>query len=129
MNKDNEKFNYIKCYSLNGLKFTELITEKKIINFFIEENLLVAYEDNLFEAFHLYEIDGDPIYQFEPNKRNDAIKISEDREDNKSNEELVKSKNKKLINCFLKNLEKKLILIYEDQSILIEDLSGIILKE
>jgi len=125
-NKENEKFNYIKCYSLNGVKFTELITEKKIINFFIAENLLVAYENNLIETFNLYEIDGEPLFQFNPNKRNDVINKLEGKADNELNEELEKNENKKIINCLLNKLEKNLIIIYEDKSVFVEDLFDIL---
>ena len=125
-NKENEKFNYIKCYSLNGIKFTELITEKKIINFFIAENLLVAYENNLIETFNLYEMDGEPLFRFNLNKRNDVINELEDKADNELNEELEKNENKKIINCLLNKLEKNLIIIYEDKSVFVEDLFDIL---
>ena len=52
-NKEDEKFNYIKCYSLNGIKYTELKTEKNIINYYIHETLLVIYENNLIESFNI----------------------------------------------------------------------------
>ena len=107
--------NYIKCFSLNGIKYTELIEERKIVNFFIEETLLVVYENNFIEAFNLYEIDGNPIYQFDLSKRIDTT----DKTENKANEELEKNKNQKIILCALNDLEKKLIIIYEDHHILI----------
>ena len=123
-NKENDKLNYIKCFSLNGIKYTELIEERKIVNFFIEETLLVVYENNFIEAFNLYEIDGNPIYQFDLSKRIDTT----DKTENKANEELEKNKNQKIILCALNDLEKKLIIIYEDHHILIEDVLYILLK-
>ena len=123
-NKNNDKNYYIKCFSLNGIKFTELIIDKKIVNFFIEETLLVVYENNFIEIFNLYEIGGKPIYLLDLNKRKNTI----DKNENKTNEESEKNKNRKIIFCVLNNLEKKLVIIYEDHNILIEDVSDMLLK-
>ena len=51
-----------------------------------------------------------------------------DKTENKANEELEKNKNQKIILCALNDLEKKLIIIYEDHHILIEDVLYILLK-
>jgi len=128
INKENNKFNYIKCYSLNGIKFTELITEKKIINFFVEEHLLVVYENNFFESFNLYEIDGNPLYQHELDREKNITNKIENKTEKKVGEELEKNENCKIILCAMNNLEKKLIIIYEDHHVLIEDLSLIFSK-
>ena len=129
INKENGKINHIKCYSLNGIKFTELITEKNIINFFVEENLLVVYENNFFESFNLYEIDGNPLYQLEFNREKITINKLEDNAENKVSEEFEENKNCKIILCAMNNLEEKLIIIYEDLHVLIEDISYIHHKE
>ena len=122
-NKNNEKMNYIKCYSLNGIKFTELITDKKIVDYFIKENLLVVYENNLIESFNLYEIEENNfLNKLEPNKDKDKAKKN-------NSEDLDKNKNKKIVICLMNNIENKLIIIYEDNQVLIEDVSYLIFKE
>ena len=115
-NYQNENYSYIKCYSLNGIKFTELETEKKIINFFVDETLLVVYENNLIEIFNLYDLDGNPLNKFEPYKSQDEIKISNN---NKSSEKI--KTNKKIILCMYNNVNKSLIIIYDDFQVLVED--------
>ena len=110
-NKENE-FDYIKCYSLNGLKFTELKTEKKIINFFVYETLVVVYENNLIQIFNLYDIDGEPLNQIEPG----ICKKGQIDEIKKGN------KNKKIIYSFVIDADKKLIIIYDNNHIEIEDI-------
>ena len=113
---------------MNGIKFTELITEKKIINFFVEEHLLVVYENNFFESFNLYEIDGNPLYQHELDREKNITNKIENKTEKKVGEELEKNENCKIILCAMNNLEKKLIIIYEDHHVLIEDLSLIFSK-
>ena len=115
-NYQNENNTYIKCYSLNGIKFTELETEKKIINFFVDETLLVVYENNLIEIFNLYDLDGNPLNKFEPYKSQDDIQISNN---NRSSEKL--KKNNKIILCMYNNVNKSLIIIYDDFQVLVED--------
>ena len=114
-NKEEEKFNYIKCYSLNGIKYTELKTEKKIINYFVCETLLVVYENNLIESFNLYDLEGNPSNKLEP-----KILLQDSLENNVS---------KKIIMCALNNLDKKLVIIYEDLHFSIEDVINILSKE
>ena len=113
-NKENEKSNYIKCYSLNGIKFTELKTIKKMINFFIDETLVVIYENNLIDVFNLYDIDGKPLKQINLNKNINKIN-TKDNINNRSN---------KIIICVLNNIEKKLVIIYDNFLVLVEDLSN-----
>jgi len=115
-NYQNENNTYIKCYSLNGIKFTELETEKKIINFFVDETLLVVYENNLIEIFNLYDLDGNPLNKFEPYKSQDDIQISNN---NRSSEKL--KTNNKIILCMYNNVNKSLIIIYDDFQVLVED--------
>ena len=125
INKKDEKLNYIKCYSLNGIKFTEMIIEKNIVNFFVKDNLLVVYENNFIVAFNLYEIEGNPIHQFEPKENKNKININE----NEISEESVIHKNKKIIFCTMNNIENKLYIIYDDHQVLIDDVSSMMLKE
>ena len=125
INKKDEKLNYIKCYSLNGIKFTEMIIEKNIVNFFVKDNLLVVYENNFIVAFNLYEIEGNPIHQFEPKENKNKININE----NEISEDSVIHKNKKIIFCTMNNIENKLYIIYDDHQVLIDDVSSMMLKE
>jgi len=123
-NYQNENYSYIKCYSLNGIKFTELETEKKIINYFVDENLLVVYENNMIKAFNLYDIDGTQLNKFEPNKIQDEIK---NKNNNKTSE--ILNKNNKIILCLYNNLNKSLIIIYDDFQVLEENNIQIMIKE
>ena len=116
---------YIKCYSLNGIKFTELMTQKKIINYFTKETLLVVFENNSIETFNLYELEGEPLNKLEPNKKKDI----DNKKEKKISDELEKNKNNKIILCALNNAENKLIIIYDDYQALIEDVSKLIIKE
>ena len=125
INKKDEKLNYIKCYSLNGIKFTEMIIEKKIVNYFVEDNLLVVYENNFIAAFNLYEIEGNPIHQLEPKGNKNIMNVNE----NEISEESVILKNKKIIFCTMNNIENKLYIIYDDHQVVIEDVSFMMLKE
>ena len=94
------------------MKFTELKTEKKIINFFVYETLVVVYENNLIQIFNLYDIDGEPLNQIEPG----ICKKGQIDEIKKGN------KNKKIIYSFVIDADKKLIIIYDNNHIEIEDI-------
>ena len=118
ISKENNEINYIKCYSLNGIKFTELISKNKIINFFLYETLMVVYENNYIEVFNLYDIDGEPINKLEPN----------DKKDKKLNGELKESYNKKIIICALNYTDKKLVIIYDDFQVIVEDTLYLLMK-
>ena len=111
--KENEKFGFIKCYSLNGIKFNELKSDKKIIDFFVDETLLVVYENNLIEVFNLYAIDEKPLFQLNFEKNKDRI----NRKDNNNN------KGNKIILCSLNYIDKKLVIIYDDLHAILEDMS------
>ena len=118
-NYQNEKLNQIKCYSLNGIKFTELERDIKIINYFIDETLLVIYENNLIESFNLYDLEGNPIYKHKIIKRKDEINI---KVNNKRNEKLKKNINNKIIFCTYNKVYKSLTIIYDDYQVLIEEI-------
>ena len=99
-----------------------------LAHFFVEEHLLVVYENNFFESFNLYEIDGNPLYQHELDREKIITNKIENKTEKKVGEELEKNENCKIILCAMNNLEKKLIIIYEDHHVLIEDLSLIFSK-
>ena len=122
-NKEDEKFNYIKCYSLNGIKYTELKTEKNIINYYIHETLLVIYENNLIESFNLYDLEGKPLNQLEPKK------ISENSDKKHDKNKLKNIENIKIRICALNNIDKKLVIIYDDLFVKTEDVLFMLLKE
>ena len=125
--KENEKFNYIKCYSLNGIKFTELKTEDKIINFFTYETLLVVYENNFIESFNLYDLDGKSINKIELNKT--TRKDSKNKQKAVANDKTKEKQNTKIIFCCLSEPDKKLIVIYDDLQYIIEDIAYILMKD
>ena len=102
-----------------------MIIEKNIVNFFVKDNLLVVYENNFIVAFNLYEIEGNPMHQFEPKENKNKININE----NEISEESVIHKNKKIIFCTMNNIENKLYIIYDDHQVLIDDVSFMMLKE
>ena len=98
---------------MNGIKFNELKSDKKIIDFFVDETLLVVYENNLIEVFNLYAIDEKPLFQLNFEKNKDRI----NRKDNNNN------KGNKIILCSLNYIDKKLVIIYDDLHAILEDMS------
>ena len=123
--KENETFNYIKCYSLNGIKYTEMKTEKKIINYFVFETLLIIYEDNIIESFNLYNLQGNSLYKNEINKHKQDL----DKKGDKNKNVLKNNESNKIIMCSLNNLDKKLVIIYDDFCTKIEEVLYMLLKE
>ena len=107
---------YIKCFTLNGIKVTKMKTEKKIINFFINDNVNVFFEDKSCEKYSLYDFKDKKT--FDNIKRNDEsynlqendneIPINEDYYDDdiESNEEKGDT-SKQLIHCTYCNKIKK----------------------
>ena len=116
-------YDYIKCYSLNGLKFTELRTQKKIINFFVYESLIVVYENNLIDIFNLYDIDGEPIKVIEP-----GFNKGEEYKKSKIDDTKKTNKNKLIIFCSMNETDKKLFLFYDKEHFEVEDISIQLLK-
>ena len=121
--KEDEKYNYIKCYSLNGIKYTELKTEKKIINYFVLETILVVYENNLIESFNLYDLEGKPLMQLE------LKRISQYSDKKNDKNKLKNNENNKIKICALNDLDKKLVIIYDDLFIKIVNVLLMLLKE
>ena len=104
-NNANKKY-YIKCYTLNGIKVTKLVSDKKINNFFITEEIIVVYENNLIEAYKLHDLQDHPVYIITPEEKDDKI-------DNKE---------KIIVFCDLIIKDMKMIIIYQDQDIIIQDI-------
>ena len=50
------KNNYIKCYSLNGINVTELNTNHLINNYFVNEKVIVVFENNYIEFYNPYNL-------------------------------------------------------------------------
>ena len=112
-NNINKKY-YIKCYTLNGIKVTKLVTDKvtklvtdkKINNFFITEEIIAVYENNVIEAYKLHDLHEHPVYVITP----------EDKDDKISN------KDKIIVFCDLIIKDMKMIIIYQDHDIIIQDI-------
>ena len=110
LNYKNNK-EYIKCYTLNGIKATKLKTEGKINNFFVNEELMVVYENNLIELFNLYELNTQAIYSINPD-----IKIFD-----KENKKEIESPNN-IVFCDFLAKDMKMLIIYQDHNIIIQDI-------
>jgi hypothetical protein len=54
-NNENKNY-YIKCYTLNGIKVTQMKSQYKIVNFFINESIFVHYENKSIDIFSLYDL-------------------------------------------------------------------------
>ena len=107
------KKEYIKCYTLNGIKGTNLKTDGKINNYFVNEELVVVYENNLIELFNLYDLSSKPIYVINPD-----TKISE--KDDKKDSQIEGENN--IVFCDLIIKDMKMIIIYQDHNIIIQDI-------
>ena len=104
------KKEYIKCYTLNGMKVTKLKTEKKINNyFFANEELIVIYENNLIEIFYLYDLSNTPVCHYNPDLNS---------KENNQNE----NENNIIVFCDLIIKDLKLIIIYKDNNIIVQDI-------
>ena len=111
-NNSNKK-EYIKCYTLNGIKGCKLKTDRRIKNYFVNEELIVVYENNLIELFNLYDISSKPIYEINP----DANIL--DKHDKKDNQ--IEGENN-IVYCDLIVKDMKMIIIYQDHNIIIQDI-------
>ena len=104
-NNINKRY-YIKCYTLNGIKVTKLVTDKKINNFFITEEIIAVYENNVIEAYKLHDLHDHPVYVITPEEKDDKIT----------------NKEKIIVFCDLIIKDMKMIIIYQDQDIIIQDI-------
>jgi hypothetical protein len=101
------KSEYIKCYSLNGLKATKLQTMNKIIDFYIDEEIIVVYENNLIEFYKLYDL-SECAGKIIPEIKGKKSSKSED--------------DQKIAFCDFLNKEMKMIAIYKNKQTIIHDL-------
>ena len=139
-NNSNNNY-YIKCYTLNGLKVTKMKTEKKIINFFINDNVNVFYDDKTYEKFSPYDFKEKSSFN---NEKKNSIKSNnvfdneipmkeeayyddddDDEEDSENSENIDNSQNNtttNLVHCNYCNKIKKLINIYDNNQMSLEKL-------
>ena len=124
---------YLKCYTLNGMKVTKLKSENKIINFFINENVNVFYENKTFDKYSLYDFTKKISFDKYDNNNNKSINLWENeipvKEDYYSDDEKEISQDlendndsSKLVHCNYCNKIKKLINIYDNNQMSLEKL-------
>ena len=87
----------------------ELKQEKKINNFFVNEELIVVYEKNIIELFNLYDLSKKPIFTINP----------DDKEDKNNN---INENN--IVFCDFISKDMKMIIIYQYHNIVIQDIFG-----
>ena len=62
---DSQKDSYnILCYTLNGIKATQLETPQKIVKFFVEEELFIIYDNKNIFGYNCYNFDKRQTYLF-----------------------------------------------------------------
>ena len=105
-NKINKQY-YIKCFTLNGIKVTQLKSDIKIINFFIDESIFVQYENNKIDKFSLYD--------FNKNVNNDE---EDDLKDNIWDDFKID----KIVHCIYCKKIKKIIKILDNNILSLDDL-------
>ena len=103
-NREN-KMNCIICYTLNGVKIMQFNTEKVINNFFVENKIIIVYEDNLIEVYNSHNF----------NKSPDNIIIPEEINS-------IENSDKTIIFCKYLSKEMKLMLIYKNCEISFQDI-------
>ena len=108
-NKINKK-SYIKCYTLNGLKVTQLKSKIKIINFFINDSLLVQYENDKINIF--------PLYDFK-SQNNDEEQTDDDLKDNIWDDST--DEENKIVHCIYSKKLKKIIKIHSNNVLSFEN--------
>ena len=109
-NNNDNKYEYIKCYTLNGVKATQLKTKNTINNYFINDKLIVVYENNFFEFYNLYDL-SKTIREIKPYFKNNDNKIENENE-------------KKIVFSDFVKKESSLIIIYQDHDIFAQDISS-----
>jgi hypothetical protein len=105
-NNENKR-DYIKCYTLNGVKVNQLKTNKKIKNYFVNEKLIIVYENNLIELFYLYDLKKNNI-EIHPHSKGNDIK---------------KNKEKKIVFSDYYKKDSSIIIIYQDHDAIAQDIS------
>ena len=101
---------YIKCFTLNGIKVTQMKTDIKIINFFINESIFVQYENNKIGIFSLYD--------FNKNEKNEE---DDDLKDNIWDDSKIELD--KIIHCIYCKKIKKLIKVNDKNVLILDDLN------
>ena len=104
-NKINKQY-YIKCFTLNGIKVTQLKSDIKIINFFIDESIFVQYENNKIDKFSLYDFN----------------KNVNDEEDDLKDNIWDDFKIDKIVHCIYCKKIKKIIKILDNNILSLDDL-------
>ena len=140
-NNSNNNY-YIKCYTLNGLKVTKMKTEKKIINFFINDYLNVYYDDKSYDRFNLCDFKEKNSYSNEiknkektktkneweneiPMKEEELYSDDEDSENSENSQNSQNNSDNKtnnLVHCNYCNKIRKLINIYDNNEMSLEKL-------
>jgi hypothetical protein len=89
------------CYTLNGIKATEFNIKTKIVNFIINKNIYVFYENKIIDKFYMYD--------FKTYYKNDE-------NDNLIDAKTEKFKNKfnKIIHCKYSKKLQKVIKIFSN---------------
>ena len=128
---------YIKCFTLNGIKVTKIKSEKKIINYFINDNVNIFYEDKTMDKCSLYDFKEKKSFDNNNNKNNitpnnnnkninhweNEIPINEDLYDEEEDENKEDNNiSTKLVHCNYCNKIKKLINIYDNNEMSLEKL-------
>jgi hypothetical protein len=124
---------YLKCYTLNGMKVTKLKSKNKIINFFINENVNIFYENKTFDKYSLYDFTNKISSDKYDNNRNKSINLWENeipvKEDYYSDDEKDiyqefdnENDASKLVHCNYCNKIKKLFNIYDNNQMSLEKL-------
>ena len=124
---------YLKCFTLNGIKVTKIKTEKKIINFFINDFVNIFYEDKSYDRCSLYNFKEKKTFDNFKKQNNKSINSSENeihvKEDHYSDEENEGSEDNdfddmttKLVHCNYCNKISRLINIYDNNEMSLEKL-------
>ena len=108
--------------------------EKKIINFFINDYVNVFYEDKSIEKYSLYDFKDKKSYENKIDKEDSSksnsnteneIPINEDYyydDEDENNENISEEKSNKLVHSIYCNKIKKLINIYDNNELCLENL-------
>ena len=106
-NNENKNY-YLMCYTLNGIKATEFNIKTKIVNFIINKNIYVFYENKIIDKFYMYD--------FKTYYKNDE-------NDNLIDAKTEKFKNKfnKIIHCKYSKKLQKVIKILDNNILEFED--------
>ena len=124
---------YLKCFTLNGIKVTKIKTEKKIINFFINDFINIFYEDKSYDRCSLYNFKEKKTFENFKKQNNKSINLFENeilvKEDHYSDEENDGSEDNdfddmtiKLVHCNYCNKISRLINIYDNNEMSLEKL-------